>query len=193
MEKVEDRRARKTRKAIQNAFMKLMLKKDISRITIKDLSEVADINRSTFYLHYYDIYDVFEDIEKETVEGIFEIIKDFDVSELVRNPFPLLKSITEEMDVNPDFSQFLIGSTVSSNFLNKIKKQFKSRLVSEYKKLFPNEKNTDKIALAITFITGGTIDVYEEWVNDGKLVPLSEFCKNVSEQISKGISGIFNN
>ena len=47
-----DRRQRKTKIAVQNAFMRLMLEKDIAKITVKDVATLADINRSTFYLHY---------------------------------------------------------------------------------------------------------------------------------------------
>jgi AcrR family transcriptional regulator len=192
MEVLEDRRARKTRKAIQNAFMKLMLKKDISRITIKDISDMADINRSTFYLHYYDIYEVFEDIEKETVKTIFNKLKDYEMVKLIDNPYPLLKAILEEMDNDIDFNHFLIGSSVSSNFLDKIKKQFKKQLLDDYINEMPNTGNIEKISIAITFLSAGTIDAYEEWITENRPIPLAQFSKIVSEQISNGIS-IFNN
>jgi len=191
MEVLEDRRARKTRKAIQNAFMKLMLKKDISRITIKDISDTADINRSTFYLHYYDIYEVFEDIEKDTVHTIFDKLKDYEMVKLIDNPYPLLKAILEEMEKDIDFNQFLIGSSVSSNFLNKIKKQFKKQLLEDYINQMSNTTDINTFSIAISFLTAGTIDAYEEWINDKKPIPLSQFSKIVSAQIADGISSIF--
>jgi len=191
MEVLEDRRARKTRKAIQNAFMKLMLKKDISRITIKDISDMADINRSTFYLHYYDIYEVFEDIEKDTVHTIFEKLKDYEMVKLIDNPYPLLKAILEEMEKDIDFNQFLIGSSVSSNFLNKIKKQFKKQLLEDYINQMSNTTDINTFSIAISFLTAGTIDAYEEWINDKKPIPLAQFSKIVSAQIADGISSIF--
>ena len=45
-----DRRTRKTRKAINDAFWKLMREKDFEEITISDITETADIHRATFYL-----------------------------------------------------------------------------------------------------------------------------------------------
>lgn len=44
-----DRRKRKTQQAVQTAFAKLISTKDIKDITIKELCEEADINKSTFY------------------------------------------------------------------------------------------------------------------------------------------------
>ena len=51
-EKKLDRRVIKTKKAIRNAFAKLISEKDINKITIKDIADTADINRKTFYNYY---------------------------------------------------------------------------------------------------------------------------------------------
>ena len=51
-----DRRVRKTRAQMRAGLAYLMKTKSIKEITVKDLVEAADINRSTFYLHYTDIY-----------------------------------------------------------------------------------------------------------------------------------------
>ena len=62
---IEDRRVRKTKQAIKNAFIQLLNKKDLEKITIQDITELADINRGTFYLHYEDKYILLSDIEDE--------------------------------------------------------------------------------------------------------------------------------
>lgn len=63
-----DRRTRKTRKAIQNALMQLSVTKRINEITVTDVTQAADINRSTFYLHYNSVYEVLADIETTTTD-----------------------------------------------------------------------------------------------------------------------------
>ena len=55
-QKKMDRRTRKTRKSIQNALMQLSVDKRINEITVTDVTQAADINRSTFYLHYNSVY-----------------------------------------------------------------------------------------------------------------------------------------
>ncbi|MBQ3987763.1 MAG: TetR/AcrR family transcriptional regulator, partial [Ruminococcus sp.] len=57
-----DRRVLKTKRAIRNAFAKLMVEKDINDITIMELADTADINRKTFYNYYSGVYQVVEDI-----------------------------------------------------------------------------------------------------------------------------------
>ena len=50
-----DRRVRKTRAQLRAGLARLLQKKSIKEITVKELVEEVDINRSTFYLHYTDI------------------------------------------------------------------------------------------------------------------------------------------
>ena len=47
-----DRRVRKTKAQLRAGLARLMQKKSIKEITVKELVEEVDINRSTFYLHY---------------------------------------------------------------------------------------------------------------------------------------------
>lgn len=58
-----DRRVLKTKKAIRSAYLELLRSgKEYTDITVKELVDLADINRSTFYLHYYTVDEVFEDL-----------------------------------------------------------------------------------------------------------------------------------
>src|SRR5690349_18531587 len=53
-----DRRVRRTREAIHQALMALMLEKGYDAVTVSEIIERADIGRSTFYAHYTDKRDV---------------------------------------------------------------------------------------------------------------------------------------
>lgn len=65
-----DIRAVKTQKAIKEAFMLLRSKKALEKITVKELCREAQINKSTFYSHFGDIYSLSDALEKETVACI---------------------------------------------------------------------------------------------------------------------------
>ena len=64
-----DLRAKKTKRSIKNAFLQLRAKKDIERITVKELADLAEISKATFYLHYHDIYDLSNDLEQEVIQN----------------------------------------------------------------------------------------------------------------------------
>ena len=50
----QDRRVRRTRKLLHDAFISLVIEKGYERITIQDILDRADVGRSTFYVHYRD-------------------------------------------------------------------------------------------------------------------------------------------
>lgn len=69
-----DLRKRKTKRAIKDAFLQLRAKKPLERITIKELSDLAEISKATFYLHFRDIYDLSEQLQMEVVQDIMEAV-----------------------------------------------------------------------------------------------------------------------
>ena len=56
MKNSEDRRVRKTKRAMTEALASLLEKKPLNEISVREISEIADINRGTFYLHYQFLY-----------------------------------------------------------------------------------------------------------------------------------------
>lgn len=66
----DDRRIRKTKKALKEALAELMMKKELRSITIRELSDKADVHRATFYAHYKDIYDLYEQLEDSLIDEI---------------------------------------------------------------------------------------------------------------------------
>ena len=65
-----DLRTLKTERAIKNAFTLLRSKKELEKITVKELCEEACINKSTFYAHYRDIYDLSDVLCEEVVAQV---------------------------------------------------------------------------------------------------------------------------
>ena len=59
----QDRRVRRTRKRLQEALAALMREKELKDITVRELTDLADVNRGTFYSHYKDLYDMREQVE----------------------------------------------------------------------------------------------------------------------------------
>lgn len=77
----EDRRVRKTKKAIQDVFCEMTKEKKLNEITVKELCTKADINKSTFYLHYRDIYDLADSIQSILIRDVCAIIDEYPYEE----------------------------------------------------------------------------------------------------------------
>ena len=67
-----DIRVQKTKGNIYNAFIEIRSKKELEKITVKELCEAAKINKSTFYVYYKDIYDLSDKIENEIVTSVIK-------------------------------------------------------------------------------------------------------------------------
>ncbi|MCR5805755.1 MAG: TetR/AcrR family transcriptional regulator [Oscillospiraceae bacterium] len=69
-ERSPDRRTLKTKKAICEALAELLTQKELRKVTVREITDLADINRVTFYKHYLDIYDLYDKIEEEILVEI---------------------------------------------------------------------------------------------------------------------------
>ena len=66
----ETRRVKMTKKLIKDAYIELLSKNPDKRLSITDICNCADINRSTFYMHYEDVNYLINEIEDDLIEQI---------------------------------------------------------------------------------------------------------------------------
>lgn len=85
-----DLREKKTIRNIKNAFIELRSKKDVEKITVKELADKAEISKSTFYLHYADIYAISEELENEIIA---DITAGIDGRTIVENPASVTRTL----------------------------------------------------------------------------------------------------
>ena len=70
MEQKSDLRVTKTRRLIKATFLALVQAKTVQKITVTELAKRAEISKGTSYLHYLDIYDLYNQMVEETVAKI---------------------------------------------------------------------------------------------------------------------------
>ncbi len=76
MKQKTDLRVVKTRKNIQDAFIRLLQQKSFERITIQNILDEALINRSTFYKHYQDKYELADTMIEELLNSFINALED---------------------------------------------------------------------------------------------------------------------
>jgi len=72
---MENRKLRYTKNAIRESLIELMRQKPIEAISITELCRLADINRTTFYRHYTDLFDLMEKTESELCEELYRMLR----------------------------------------------------------------------------------------------------------------------
>lgn len=120
-EKTVDLRVKRTKKNIKDAFLELRKKKSIERISVKELSETAMINKATFYLHYKDIYDLSESLQDELIEKILSKIKGAEISD---DP-SIAQILSEEIQSEKENIKILFSDFGDNRFINHLEDSIK--------------------------------------------------------------------
>lgn len=74
MSRENDLRVIKTRRLIRDSFIKLIDIKGFHGIAVNDIADMARINRSTFYLHFEDKYDLLQHLMEESIQNIIQLV-----------------------------------------------------------------------------------------------------------------------
>ena len=176
-----DRRVRKTKKMLRQALTKLLLEKDIKDISVMELTEFADINRGTFYLHYKDIYDLYEQIENELLDK-FKNIFDKHFHEKHRQIlFPIVLEAFEFLAKNADICLVILSSG-DTGFLTKLIELGKPKKKEEWRE-FLGEMDEEYYEYYYSYITSGCVGLLRTWFTGG----MKESPKKMAELAGKMI------
>ena len=170
----EDRRIRRTKKLLKQALAQLMDEKDFKDITVKDITERADLNRGTFYLHYMDTYDILNKIEDEILKNIQNMIdQNIEKTNASDSVIPALKPIAEYIMENADICRCLINNKASVDFIEKFQNLIYDNC-SDIIKRRHNVKDSKQNEFYLSFITLGIIGMVKKWLETRPMVSAEE-------------------
>lgn len=159
---MEDRRTIKTKRAIRNTFISLLREKPLNKITVSEISEKADLGRGTFYLHYKDVYDLYEQMEDKLYMGLGEIVDASYAKNEHMDIKVLSQTILEYVSANKEAFQLFTFSENYGKLLHKLRVLFCEKIF-EYRK----EKHISlQERIDIIFLVSGITGIIEEWLAD---------------------------
>jgi AcrR family transcriptional regulator len=187
---LDDMRVKKTKRNIRNSFLELIMVKDISKITVKELSEKAEINRKTFYIHYASIYDVMEEIENEIIQKLKSILEKYNYFNNPSNINFLFFAMNDVVKEDYVFYKQMLNSSSYPFFVNKVKVFFKKTLITQY--ATDSELDEQVLNLYAEYISTGVISMYAEWIQGKTLLTLEEMSEYATNIFWHGTSIIVN-
>lgn len=162
-----DRRIRKTRAQLRKGLAELMQEKSISEITVKELVERVDINRSTFYLHYTDIYNMLDSIEQELYQELESTFQAHAAGPLEEEAYPFIEDVFSILEGNKDIVSALLSPNGDIGFLTKIESMLSEYSFRVLRKTYSDQEG-EHLACAYSFCLTGCVGVVKAWL-DGRL------------------------
>lgn len=172
-----DRRIEKTRKAIQEAYFRLIMNSKLKKITISEIAKEADIDRKTFYLHYESIDDILKDFTNSKISELKNNLGESNIktaSFTVESFFETLNSIV--MD-NYDLFKFIATNQKYDFFFGRIKDQLVESIVSTHQKYF--QLNDQELEIHAEFFISAIISSYVRWIKNDIPVDIQTLSQTV--------------
>ena len=162
--KKEDRRVRRTKKLLTQALTELLQKKQVNEITVKELTDLADMNRGTFYMYYRDIFDILEKIEDELFQKLDVIAQTHEHGDPTQQVKPILLDLFRFIEENQEMCRVLLSPNGDMNFLHRLYEAIRERGLEIWKDQMGSlgEKEFD---YRYSFVIFGCAGMIRAWVN----------------------------
>ncbi|WP_256976048.1 TetR/AcrR family transcriptional regulator [Paenibacillus sp. MY03] len=183
-----DRRVLRTKRVIRDALTALMEEKGFDGITVKDLTERADINRGTFYIHYRDKYDLLEQSEAEII-GVIESMAAEGFQNAVQgkwinnngaiDPSPFVRKLFVYLQENAPFMRVILGAGGDPSFQKRLREVIRQRALpiltsSGGEVLVPADYLT-------AYVSSAHLGVIQNWLDNGMDLPPEQMADILSK------------
>lgn len=168
MNTLNNKRKRDSIERIKKVFMELIPKKDINQISVTDICKFAQINRTTFYNNYIDIYDLADKIRENLENVVYELYEDERANNYNSNDFSKIFRLVEE-------NQLFFKTYFKLNY---DKKDVFIYDTNQSKQFY----NDEFIDYHIEFFKAGFTAILLKWLNNGCIESVEDMCKILEEE-----------
>lgn len=160
-----DRRTRKTREALYKALVQLLGEKPLKNISVTELTRAADVNRSTFYTHFQDVYDMYEHMHSDFRSAIRAQIEEH-AQELARGDISqLLHLVYSYFSNHRDMFGVIFGQGDNEGYWGDVVSVVQESLLEVLPPILGCDPK--RMEHAVDFIARGSVGMARGWVEDG--------------------------
>lgn len=184
----EDRRAKRTRRLLKESLLALMQEKPFSQISVRDVTERADVNRTTFYLHYTDTAQLLQSVEEELLAEAQTLI-DAHLQQTVaeRTLRPVFEPILDFTVEHRTVCTVLFENNEASQFTGHLQRLFQHS-GREIVQAWFHPRDQRQLSYLLEFVACGLIGLIAEWFRRGMDLPREELLAT-AELLADGAAG----
>lgn len=155
----EDRRFKRTDRILRESFAQLLTEKPLHTISVKELTDRADIHRSTFYAHYTDVYDLYYRMEEDVISEIHSIIeKDYHL-----NLAQCYRLLTEYVYEHKSLSRLLFIGENSYSVIHMLTNEFHESCRSYWQRIPGVDCISKELDFIIRYHVQGCFALIRRW------------------------------
>lgn len=154
-----NRRTIMTKMILRDSLLELMQTKPISKITIKEICDLSDMSRSTFYLHYQDPFALLADIEKEALEKTFENLRMLDTESNSISSIEIFLNYIKD-------NKTTFGILLCQRETHAFQQGIMNRVQSYIQSLLPELSDKSEEQYIYSFIMHGCLNIIVDWINN---------------------------
>lgn len=164
MEKREDRRVTMTKRLLKDALIELLRENSIYEISIRELCQRADVNRTTFYKYYGSQFDLLTDMEDDIIAFINSAVMQNKTS-----PERILRAICGYLEENLEFARLIINNNIDPSFPQRV---FSSEVIQGIIRTnYARTHDEAEVEYFYNFITYGAFRMVCLWLNKAEREP----------------------
>lgn len=184
-----DRRVRRTKARLRQALTQLLSEKSLHSITVRELTELADVNRGTFYAHYKDIYDMLEQYENQLFASLEELLSGYSSQQLQGDLSPVLERVFLFVEDNRDLIPLLLSGQTEDPFLQRLYTLIRSKCAGEWRGAYPVSQEAGA-AYALDFVVSGTVGLIQSWMHNQLQPPAPQMAALTGRLIQQGLTSL---
>jgi len=161
---MSDRRVKYTKRVLKESLLKLMEQKPVNKIQIKEICELADVNRGTFYAHYNDQFDLLRQVQDEFAAEIKTIQGKRQTQEA--DTLGMITELMTQLAGQRPLCNILFGTNGDYDLINKLMDNAYTDFLNDWKQKFGNPSER-QLEMLYAFISNGSAAIIRNWVVSG--------------------------
>ena len=184
-----DRRVLRTKKNIRQAFLSLLSNKSLTHITVKELSDLADINRKTFYMYYSNIEDILAELEDELVQKLILVFEKELFEKETFDSYSFFENLNRTIQEDMELYRILNHSDLLPHLIQRAKNALIEVFFRKYN--ISADSDNERYIHYAEYAASGLLSMYTKWFSSDSKMNLEELTKTAAEITLYGFQHLF--
>lgn len=182
-----DRRARRTRQTLRRGLIRLLAQKPVEQISVRELTELCDLNRGTFYLHYSSVPQLLEEMEQEVLDEMDQVLADMEPPGVS----PMKSALTRAfafLSERADFCSVMLRQGGNRPFILRVQQVVRARCLPQWMQVAGG--SSVQLEYYLSFVLAGSIGIIERWVEGGLRESPAQMAALLEQFVLQGAAGL---